>query len=661
MNDAEMINQSHYRRAYNYLRSSVGKQGSYSSTGSNAAKILNDKDVSAVERTSVEPLELVFFPSYARCLRDGTIRLDIRVHGWLYNPVPAGKQSRRNRYTMLLARSIAGLPSLPSQEELSRPNTSESTNSETAMESEHHETYAASEASSPTTPGVDSPTFSSFIAPKGDDSVPPSPKRHDSEFSIGSESSVSSHRLSRYFTDSDIVSCHANLVSRMAPFLAKPVVGRPVKIQLFADNKLIMSENMYTGDNGHFRGTIEVEAKELDIASLHTLEARIDHSEGLVGHTSIRLLPDAGVSVISDMDDTVKHTDIPAGMREAFRNAFVRDLNTLEVPGVRKWYSSMTQMGCPIHYVSNAPFQLWPCLASFIKTVGLPHGTIHLKQYSGMIQGLFEPAAEKKRANVTRILLDFPSRKFLLIGDSGEQDLELYTELAQTTFANQILGIFIRDVSSGAAPTDDSAGASGEGFFSAGSGDNVVDNVVRTESGPPALPPRPEPDLLGLHTKSDAVGVKDDQGSHMYDMLALETAISSTDSLPVAVPEPNTKTSKPALPNRPLLRRLLTKPEGTPDSEKTERPSQPISPVAHANTAPVSPTKRPGIFRTVSANSATYAENRKLTEAQKMSRRVARARASLPKEIKLYIWKNGGDAQQYAEELIKKALEGRTA
>jgi phosphatidate phosphatase APP1 len=89
----------------------------------------------------------------------------------------------------------------------------------------------------------------------------------------------------------------------------------------------------------------------------------------------------------------------------------------------------MYDMGVGIHYVSNSPWQLFPVLATFFQTAGLPPGSYHLKQYSGMLQGIFEPVAERKKGTLERILRDFPERKFLLVGDSGEADLEVYTDV----------------------------------------------------------------------------------------------------------------------------------------------------------------------------------------------------------------------------------------
>lgn len=667
MNDAEMINQSSYRRAFRYLRSSVYQGSSYVSGRAGASRANgSDRDLEAIGQLSQNTQELVLFPSYARFVTEDKKILDIRIHGWLYTPVPDGKPSRRNRYTMLLARSIAGLPALPDKGSTSLNSDANATPDVAAGKYPERDddstSFAGSESSAPPTPGVESATSGMPSLSKQsslDDStyIKPLRSRQGSELSSASDFSTTSNRFSRHFVDHDLITCHANLASRMHPFLAKPIVGKTVKVDVYADDKFVFSEDLITGDNGHFRGSIEMSNQKLDLDKVTTLEARIADTEHAHGTTGIRIVKDAGVSVISDMDDTVKHTDIVAGMREAFRNAFVRDLASLEVPGVRGWYSAMQQLGCPIHYVSNAPYQMWPCLARFIKIVSLPIGTIHLKQYSGMIQGLFEPAAEKKRANVTRILLDFPNRKFILVGDSGEQDLELYTELAQSAFAAQILGIFIRDVSSGAVNPEDTAGESGEAFFSAGAGDNTVDNVA-----PPGLPARPGniTDLLGLDTGADRGKHSAKPSINMYDMLSLNSAIPSTDSLHVAAPEPEldqvvaTK-NRPAVPRKPTgLRRLLTRTEDGLDASKA--PPSPLtstSSISSTQSAPIAPApaRRPGLLRSVSSGSNT------LTEAQKMSNRVARARSLLPQNIKLYIWRNGGDCQQHAEELIRNALK----
>ena len=161
----------------------------------------------------------------------------------------------------------------------------------------------------------------------------------------------------------------------------------------------------------------------------------------------------------SQIDDTIKHSAISSGAKEIFRNTFIRDLGDLTIEGVKEWYNHMANMGVKLHYVSNSPWQLFPVLVSFFAGAGLPPGSFHLKQYSGMLQGIFEPVAERKKATLERIMSDFPERRFILVGDSGEADLELYTDIVIAN-PRRVLGVFIRDVTT----------ADGSGFFDSSMG-----------------------------------------------------------------------------------------------------------------------------------------------------------------------------------------------
>lgn len=53
---------------------------------------------------------------------------------------------------------------------------------------------------------------------------------------------------------------------------------------------------------------------------------------------------------------------------------------------------------------------------------------------------------------IENILKDFPKRKYVLVGDSGEKDAEVYAQIAQK-YPEQIVAICIRNV----GKTDDSA------------------------------------------------------------------------------------------------------------------------------------------------------------------------------------------------------------
>ena len=86
----------------------------------------------------------------------------------------------------------------------------------------------------------------------------------------------------------------------------------------------------------------------------------------------------------------------------------------------------------------------------FISISKLPLGSIRLRSYAGrsLFNGLLSAPATRKRGNVVEVLDQFPESQFVLVGDSGEQDLELYSSLAAER-PGQIAGVFIRDVSAG--------------------------------------------------------------------------------------------------------------------------------------------------------------------------------------------------------------------
>lgn len=237
-------------------------------------------------------------------------------------------------------------------------------------------------------------------------------------------------------SESDLVTANSHLLTRLQPFLANPICNIPISA-FFYNESVSRQKSVETDASGHF--TLRA---ALDFVPTHV---RILASEQLSSTQTIQITEPTGVSVISDIDDTIKHSAIGSGAKEIFKNVFVREFADLSVKGVKEWYANLASMGCFFHYVSNSPWQLYPLLTSFFSAAGLPPGSFHLKQYSGMLQGIFEPVAERKKGTLERILRDFPDRRFILVGDSGEADLEVYTDMV-LEHPGRIIGVFIRDV-----------------------------------------------------------------------------------------------------------------------------------------------------------------------------------------------------------------------
>lgn len=153
-----------------------------------------------------------------------------------------------------------------------------------------------------------------------------------------------------------------------------------------------------------------------------------------------------GVSVISDIDDTIKITEV-RDRKATLRNTFMREFEA--VPGMAQFYSSATnELNVSFHYVSASPWQLYEPLAALVKSNNFPAGTFELKEFRWKDRSFFSLFAnpEKYKPGVIEPLLKgFPKRTFVLIGDSGERDPEIYGALARK-FPKQIARILIRDV-----------------------------------------------------------------------------------------------------------------------------------------------------------------------------------------------------------------------
>lgn len=155
--------------------------------------------------------------------------------------------------------------------------------------------------------------------------------------------------------------------------------------------------------------------------------------------------PPQGLSIISDIDDTVKVSDI-GDTKKLLQQTFIHPLQP--APGMAQWYQSLlAQPHSAIHYVSSSPLQLLPLLSDFIEAAGLPQGSLHLRQSTSWRTAIPPKGASRQHKNqqISSLLKAYPERRFILVGDSGELDPEIYAEMAKT-YPAQIERIYIRDV-----------------------------------------------------------------------------------------------------------------------------------------------------------------------------------------------------------------------
>lgn len=161
--------------------------------------------------------------------------------------------------------------------------------------------------------------------------------------------------------------------------------------------------------------------------------------------------PAARFAVASDLDDTVVETGVTRKLVMA-RNVFLRNAHTrLPFPGVGAFYRALVAAapegaGNPLFYVSASPWNLYDLVARFLDLQGLPEGPLLLRDL-GLEPGrlVLSTSEETKLAQLGRLLDTYPHLGWILIGDSGERDPEIYAELVRRR-PGRVLAVYLRDV-----------------------------------------------------------------------------------------------------------------------------------------------------------------------------------------------------------------------
>jgi phosphatidate phosphatase APP1 len=160
----------------------------------------------------------------------------------------------------------------------------------------------------------------------------------------------------------------------------------------------------------------------------------------------IKLVEQSGITVISDIDDTIKASQV-RDTKVLLRRTFLEPFKP--VPGMAEVYRAWAERsGAQFCYVSASPWQLYLPLSEFVKSNGFPNGVFYLKKFRWKDESflsLFGSPEQYKPAVIEPLLKRFPRRRFVLVGDAGERDPEIYADLARR-YPQQVARILIRDV-----------------------------------------------------------------------------------------------------------------------------------------------------------------------------------------------------------------------
>jgi hypothetical protein len=201
--------------------------------------------------------------------------------------------------------------------------------------------------------------------------------------------------------------------------------------------------------DGHATGTFELPAAVASRAKDGVVEMRVILRDGdaRVFAAPLILVEDAGTTIVSDIDDTVKVSEV-LDKKRLLQRTFCEDFEA--VPGMAPLYLRFVPTGLHLHFVSSSPWQLYRPLSELFASAGFPAATVSLKRIRpravlDSAELLLLDPLESKPPAIRPLFEHFPRRSFILVGDSGEKDPEVYGLLARENPA-QVTRIVIRDV-----------------------------------------------------------------------------------------------------------------------------------------------------------------------------------------------------------------------
>jgi len=214
-------------------------------------------------------------------------------------------------------------------------------------------------------------------------------------------------------------------------------------------------QRLRADDEGHIAQWLELPDAPPDAEHLLTLGLELTHPQRtppVRGEASVLIPPPtAQFGIISDIDDTVLQTGATSVRSLAKQVLFGNAHTRLPFEGVSAFYEALNRGGNPLFYVSSSPWNLYDVLVEFMELNDIPLGPIMLRDWGVSASELLPTThGAHKHDAIRQVLETYPKLPFILIGDSGQEDPEIYAQVVRD-FPGRVLSIYIRDVDDDAA------------------------------------------------------------------------------------------------------------------------------------------------------------------------------------------------------------------
>ncbi len=232
----------------------------------------------------------------------------------------------------------------------------------------------------------------------------------------------------------------------IARFAADGMSAVPLNVHVGATSTQVRSDRF-----GYFEAIVEVAPGDLGsddgwVTGRVELAAAYRGIEpGRGADVSIRVpATTARFGLISDVDDTIMLTGaqrLTTMVRQTFTGSY---LTRTPFEGAADLYRALDDGGTnPVFYVSSSPWPLHDFLTSFLDHRGFPRGPLLLRSLrADLLDGSRVP---HKVAHLTELLRTHADLPFVLVGDSGQRDPEIYAQIVRD-HPGRVLAVYIREV-----------------------------------------------------------------------------------------------------------------------------------------------------------------------------------------------------------------------
>ena len=245
-----------------------------------------------------------------------------------------------------------------------------------------------------------------------------------------------------------------NFGAMLRRFASKEVAGAEIRVELGGgEAELVADEEGYFLLEGHTEVLRDGDGEGLwrDVEA-ELMGPRPEGQRTFFFPGRVQVPREASFGVISDLDDTVVRTGA-TNFATMLQTTFLNNEHTrAPFVGVEPFYRAL-QRGReggkarnPFFYVSSSPWNLYDFLISFLDVHQIPQGTLFLQDLGLDDQKFLKSGhGAHKLAAIEEVLSTYPELKFILVGDSGQHDPEIYRQVVEQ-HPHRILAVYIRDV-----------------------------------------------------------------------------------------------------------------------------------------------------------------------------------------------------------------------